>query len=345
MFWRYFGLSVLALVLYAANSANSVNPVTAALAQSALLRFDGLDIDTSEFSPALRNRLFEIQLEYYQQLQTVLDQVALERFIEEEAARRQQSQDAVKQALFAVQPATEDEIKAFYEHNKGRIRESFAEVKDRIGPFLATQRRQALERQWVARLRSEGRYRLLLQPPQAPYVEINTDGFPGKGPQQAKVTVVEFADYRCSHCINAYPEVQKVMARYAGQARLVFMDLPVIRPQQVSARLARGGACAAEQGRFWGYHDLAFEQQGDLDADSALVLATELELDLAAFQTCLDSEQAKAKLARSQAEAERLGVTGTPTFFVNGQKLVVDDLVQGLDQAIASALRQPQSSH
>ena len=324
----YIGLSAL-LFVFATSLAS---------AESALLRFDGIDIDRSELSAGLRNQLFEAEMEHYRQLQSLLEQAALERFIADEAERQQQSIVQVRQALFAVKPPSEDEIKVFYEQNKARIRESFDEIKNRIGPFLMSQQREALQQQLIVRLRDEGRYQSLLQRPQAPVVEIATEGFPSKGAADAKVTVVEFADYRCGHCINAYLPVQEVIEQYAEQVRLVFMDLPVIRPQQVSGRLAIGGSCAAAQDKFWDYHDLAFEQQGDLNADSPLALAQELELDMTAFASCLDSDQAKAQLAKSQAQADQLGVTGTPTFFVNGQKLFAEDLSEGLKAAIDAAL-------
>ena len=97
-----------------------------------------------------------------------------------------------------------------------------------------------------------------------------------------------------------------------------------------------------EQGKFWAYHDQAFEDQITLTKDAPLEIAEEVGLDLAAFKSCVASQRPKDYVARAEGQAERLGVSSTPTLYVNGQRLrVTRGLGPDLDAAVKAALGAP----
>ena len=102
--------------------------------------------------------------------------------------------------------------------------------------------------------------------------------------------------------------------------------------------LAEGAACADMQGRFWEYHDLAFQRQASLARASVLQFARELKLDMSAFEDCLNSDFPKARVAQGEDQARALGLTSTPTLFLNGRKLHLHDIERELIEAIEKLL-------
>lgn len=138
-----------------------------------------------------------------------------------------------------------------------------------------------------------------------------------RGPAEASVTLVEFADFRCPHCAHMQPVLARVLASYPRDVRLVFVHFPVVSPD--SGRAAIAALAAGRQGRFWEMHDFLFEL-GDRPLDEELLAARahELGLDVGRFSLDLRSPDLARAVESDLAEAKRLGLRGTPAFFVNG---------------------------
>nr|VFJ98010.1 MAG: Thioredoxin [Candidatus Kentron sp. LFY] len=118
------------------------------------------------------------------------------------------------------------------------------------------------------------------------------------------------------------------------------MDFPITETV-VSRTIARGGVCADEQGEFWAYHDLAYQQQEDMHQDLPIELADEIGLDGKAFGDCLGSEKAAARVERTEREARRLQLKRTPGIFVNGKPVIGhDDLERNIIRAVEVELAQ-----
>jgi len=175
--------------------------------------------------------------------------------------------------------------------------------------------------------REPGFYRWYMQ---QPLQSIPADGGQFKGSERAPVTIVEFSDFECGHCAKAYRVLKEIFPRYRSQIRLVFRHFPldsscnssVQRPlHRYGCAAAIAAECAAEQGRFWEYHDMLFENQARLDPASLLAYAQELRLDMGRFQACMKSDAARSRVLRDVAEGMRLGIDSTPTFFVNGRTI------------------------
>jgi protein-disulfide isomerase len=144
---------------------------------------------------------------------------------------------------------------------------------------------------------------------------------PRKGAPDARVTVVVFSDFQCPYCTRGEQVLKQLTATYGDRVRVVFRNFPL--PMHPAARTAAAAALAAhEQGKFWEYHDLLFAHQDALGREALEGYARQLGLDLTRFRAALDSGRFDADLAADLAEAARLGVTGTPTFFVNGRRIV-----------------------
>lgn len=321
-------LFVAALALFTTPAAADDGP---------LFRFEGFDYFADDLPVAQRQLLYEAAQQHYQSIQSVADEALFDVHVSREAKRTGANEDEVRESLLAVDPPSESAIEAFYKANEARIPAPLDQVRDRISLFLSEQAIQARKKVLVDEIKSGHEFELLARAPVPPRVEIDTRGYPFKGAADAPVTVVEFSDFQCPHCKQASAVLRTLADRYGDRIRFVYKDFPVNR-SGVSRLVARGAACADEQGRFWDYHDLAFETQSELSNDSPAALASTLGLDLESFDRCYQDAASADKVARSEQEAHRLGLSGTPTLFVNGRRLVIEDLEQDVSQAIERAL-------
>jgi len=131
-----------------------------------------------------------------------------------------------------------------------------------------------------------------------------------------------------------------VLKEYDGRVRLVFKDMPL--PFHDKARPAHEASrCAAEAGRFWPYHDRLFAEQPAFDREDLIRYAVELGLDRAAFVRCLDDRRFAAAVEADVAQARALGISGTPTFLVNGRTLVGAHPIETFRSVIDDALKTP----
>jgi len=149
--------------------------------------------------------------------------------------------------------------------------------------------------------------------------EVSIEGEPTKGNPNAKITIVEFSGYDCPFCARfARETMKKILSNFS--VKFVLKDFPV--HGEVKAHEAAN--CAMEQGKYWEYHDILFERQGEWRKnDSKFVeYAKELGLDVDKFKACLDSGKYRQEVLEDKQEGIELGVTGTPTFFINGKKVV-----------------------
>lgn len=152
-------------------------------------------------------------------------------------------------------------------------------------------------------------------------VNIETIDDPSIGAENPVITIVEFADFECPYCRESVSALSKVIENYGTEVKIIFRDFPnlVSHPNAVEAALAAN--CANEQGRFWQYHDLLFEYQAELSENLYRDLAVNLGLDMEKFNSCMDSQKYLAEVQDDLREGIRLGVEGTPTYFISGSKL------------------------
>lgn len=153
-------------------------------------------------------------------------------------------------------------------------------------------------------------------------VSIDDDSV--KGSDDAPITMIEFSDYECPFCERFYlqtlPHIQKDYID-TGKVKYVFRDYPLSFHLNAT-KAAEAAECAGEQKKYWDYHDTLFQHQNALDNKSLKQYALNLGLDTAAFNQCLDSGAMAGEVQNDFEEGSRLGIRGTPTFFINGTKVV-----------------------
>lgn len=147
------------------------------------------------------------------------------------------------------------------------------------------------------------------------------DGAAIKGAAEPLVTIVEFSDFQCPFCGAFAQTLDELVTAYPDDVRIVFMQYPM--PMHPNAEIAAKATIAAQaQGKFWAMHDLAFANRTKLGRDDLIEHAQELGLDPEKFAADLDAEATQKRLDQEVALGRRLGVRGTPSFFVNGQRHV-----------------------
>jgi protein-disulfide isomerase len=159
-----------------------------------------------------------------------------------------------------------------------------------------------------------------------------------KGNPNALVTIAEFSDFQCPFCSRVNPTIKKIFETYGDKVRVVFKHNPLSfhkdAPLASEASLAAGA-----QGKFWEMHDLLFQNQRKLKKDNLIAYATQLGLNVAQFTADLDSRKFKAQVDADLAQAKKLGVRGTPNFFVNGKKLTGAQPFASFKKKIDEALK------
>lgn len=149
---------------------------------------------------------------------------------------------------------------------------------------------------------------------------------PTKGPEEAPVVIEEFSDFQCPACRANAPIVAAAIEEFPTQVKFVYKDFPLSSHSQ-SRTSASAAFCAAQQGKFQEFHDALFENQavwsiGSTEAQEFFTnLAIEQGLDVEDWNRCRDSRDARRAIQDNVDEGFERGVTGTPTFYVNGEKI------------------------
>jgi protein-disulfide isomerase len=142
-----------------------------------------------------------------------------------------------------------------------------------------------------------------------------------RGPQDAKVTIVEFSDFQCPFCSRVEPTLAQIAKEYPKDVRLVWRNQPL--PFHPNAMPAAEAACAAgEQGKFWEMHDKMYANQQQLSPDSYNKWAQESGLNMNKFKASVDAHECKPRIEADSKYGQSVGANGTPTFFINGRQLV-----------------------
>lgn len=156
---------------------------------------------------------------------------------------------------------------------------------------------------------------------------------PFKGQADSRIVVTEYSDFQCPACSQVQPVLAEILDKYSGQIRFEYYHFPLESVHDYAFSAAVASECANEQGRFWEYHDLLFENQENLKNSDLKLYATEIEgMDAGAFNTCLDSERTRDIVKSDLKEAAALKLRGTPSFFVNGKKVPSADQIDSYIQ-------------
>ncbi|MFA5051467.1 MAG: DsbA family protein [Patescibacteria group bacterium] len=174
---------------------------------------------------------------------------------------------------------------------------------------------------------------------QSTIAEVDSPDAPYTGSADSPVVVVEFSDFQCPYCEQAFPVVRELINFYGDRIKFEYRNFPISESHPDAQKAAEAGLCAQNQGKFWELHDKMFINQSDLSVLALKNYAKEINLDSAKFNTCLDSGAFAQRVQKDFQDGLFAGVQGTPTFFVNGQILqgvpTFADMQGAIDQLLS----------
>ena len=292
-------------------------------ASEILAEVDGVAITSEEVEKPLVSQLSKLEEQIYNLKRQRLEALINDTLLANEAAKRKLTVPALLDAEVTAKVGliTEQEIEKFYRDNKAQLKGEQAQVREQIRAFLQNQKLTAKREEFLKSISSQANVLVYLRAPPVKRIAVSVHGAPFKGGASAPVTIVEFSDFHCPFCQRVVSTLAQLESRYGEKIKLVFRDFPIESLHPGATKAHEAARCANEQGKFWPYHDKLFASSPSSSPDVFKGLAKEVGLDLSNFEICLNSEKYQAAIQEDMAEGARIGVDGTPAFFINGRQI------------------------
>lgn len=331
--------SLLILLLAASAFAQTSDTVVASV--------NNIEVTQKQVDESVATRIYPLQQQLYAIRKAALENLVTAKVLETEAAARGISIDELRRQLTSGEiNVTRAQVEEAYKQNASFFAAmSPDEARERLRLDLENQARMKHYRAGLEALRKKWTVNLSLPPPSLP-LELYDGLSPAKGSSKPLVTIVEFSDFECPFCSAVQSTLKQVLQSYGRDVRLVFKHLPS-EGHRNSLPAARAAYCAAEQDRFWEFHDALFASKS-LSPAVFTQIATELGLGLPKFQACLSSEQSRTAIVKDIETARLFRIESTPTFIVNGKliqgALSFADFQKIIEQELSQRANQKQSS-
>ena len=334
------------LPLLAAAASVAAAPAQNLSGAEPLAQVNGAVITDAEVEAGLAQSLSKLREQIYREKRMRLEALIDERLLAGEAAKRGVSADALiaSEITAKAAPVSDADAAAFYEANKTRLKGDLAQWREKIRTFIGEQRATAARQAFVKTLREGAAVKVFLEPPPVFRATVNVSSAPVRGNPSAPVTIVEFSDFHCPFCRKVQPVLVQLLSKYPDRVRIVYKDLPLdnLHPQARAA--AEAARCAADQGKFWEFHDKLYAAGPDGSPETLKRFAQDVAVDVERFEACRSTRQHRAAVEKDVREGGSLGITGTPGFFINGRFLSgaqpVEAFARIVDEELA-AMPQP----
>jgi protein-disulfide isomerase len=311
---------------------------------SVVAEISGHKVTVDELEEKQAGKLLQAKYKYYLAERDALEQYIDDQLLEMEAKKESVPLDELfkRHVTINVQEPTEDQLRFYYEGVQ--TEEPYEAARSKIIETVHQLRVKKARDAYIAELRAQYGVVVELNQPKA---NVAVGNAPRLGSPDAPVQIIEFADYECPYCQQVNGDLKKLADQFGNKVSLVYKDFP-LPMHPLAARAAEAAHCAEAQGRFWEFHDSLFKtkrlQMSDLKEQ-----ARSLQLDTARFDKCLETGEQTALVKKEAQEGQRLGLQGTPSFFVNGHFMSGAIGYVKLREAVmqelsASAPAKPQSS-
>jgi len=283
---------------------------------------NGEKISLRDLRQASGEPLARLEEQTYRLKQQKLESMIEDQLLAREARRRNVSLESLVDSEITSKAAevTPPEIHSVYELNKNQFQKPESEVEGQIRSLLHDQKVAIRRQEFAKSLQLKAKVSVYLTPPPPFRAEIGTEG-PSRGTADALVIIVEFEDFQCPFCKKAQETLERVLVRYKDKVRIVHRDFPLQPLHPASWRAHEAGRCAEEQGKFWEFRDLLYKNASVAGSEQLNNFASQVGVNLSDFRKCLDSRKFRAVVQKDEDDGERLGVQGTPSFFINGRLL------------------------
>ncbi|HUO59805.1 MAG TPA: thioredoxin domain-containing protein [Candidatus Acidoferrales bacterium] len=274
---------------------------------------NGHALTAADLEHSKSGSLLQARYTYYQTERKALDELVDEKLLALAAAEKNETVDQMlaNDVYKGITGPTEDQMQVYYEGMESD--EPYSAMRTRLYDHILDMRKSKARAAFVKTLREKANLHITLQPPTS---DVNTTGAPIDGSKNAPLQLVEFADYECPYCQKVNPSMHQLKKEYGDRLTIVYKEfpLPMHKHAQKSAEAA---LCAGEQGKYLEFHDMLFNTRA-LEVADLKKYAVQAGMDGNAFNQCLDSGKEAAAVAKDLDEGKALGLTGTPSFFLNG---------------------------
>jgi predicted DsbA family dithiol-disulfide isomerase len=315
--------------------------------ETVLAKIDNIEITQKQVDDSVAAQIYPLQQQLYAIRKAALENLITTKILESEAAARRVSiEELRKQLTLGEVNVTRAQVEDAYKQNASFFATmSPDEARERLRLDLENQARMKHYRDGLDALRQKWTVTMNFSPPVF-VTELDDGVSPVRGAANPVVTIVEFSDFECPFCKQVQSVLKQLVETYGREVRLVFKHLP-LEGHRNSLPAARAAYCAAEQDRFWQFHDALFAA-GNLSPPGFEQIAADLGLGLPRFHECVASERSRAAVVKDVEVAGRLRLDSTPSFVVNGkvikgalsfagfQKIVEQELSQRATQKQSS---------
>jgi protein-disulfide isomerase len=314
------------LLLVTACSSTSAQPAKRMAPSDVVATVGSTSITLSEVDdkalqqPAGNFGSMKLSQALYEARRAAVDDLVANALLDQEAKARGLDRSAlVEQEITSKVTAVNDaDISTWYQQNQARVQGApLEQVRQPIRAYLTQERMEVARQQYLDALKGKTPVRVLLEPPRQTVAAANGAA---KGPATAPIEVIEFSDFQCPYCQRANPTVTQVLKTYGDRIRFVYRHFPLGNHPNAKPA-AEASQCAAEQGKFWEYHDALFANPSKLADADLKQRAAELGLDAGKFNACVDMHKYKTHVEADMKAGEEAGVNGTPAFFINGRMI------------------------
>jgi predicted DsbA family dithiol-disulfide isomerase len=277
-----------------------------------------IEITQKQVDDSIAAQIYPLEQQLYAIRKAALENLITTKILESEAAaRRVPIEELRKQLTLGEVNVTRAQVEEAYKQNASFFATmSPDEARERLRLDLENQARMKHYRAGLDALRQKWTVTMNFSPPVF-VTELDDGVSPVRGAANAVVTIVEFSDFECPFCKQVQSALKQVVETYGREVRLVFKHLP-LEGHRNSLPAARAAYCAAEQDRFWQFHDALFAA-GNLSPPVFEQIASDLGLGLPKFQECVASERSRAAVVKDIEAAGLLRLDSTPSFVVNGK--------------------------
>ena len=293
---------------------------------SAIGTFASKPLDRNTLTGDEKLKIFEAENAVYNAYEEVLTQRFVVSFFEKYKSDKGLPDVAAAQKQYFSEKVVvaDEEVTKFLAENKdnpGLQRMPEAERPKQIRMYLENRARSGVIKEIVDAAKGKGEIVVAMSRPAEPRLDITDGGNAFMGPKDAKVTIVEFADFQCPFCARMIPTIKEVLKKYDGKVRWVYRDFPLreIHPMAVPASVAAN--CAGAQNKYFEMHHKLYDNVSKLSEELFTQLAADLKLDAAKFSACQKDPKMVEEVNRDADDGQKFGVNGTPAYFINGRKL------------------------
>ena len=287
-------------------------------ADTVVATVNGVPITQKQVDESIAARIYPLQQQLFAIRKAALENLIVSRLLEAEARQRGVSVDELRRQLTRGEIAvTRIQVEEAFAQNASFFASmSPDEARERLRLDLENQARMKHYRAALEGLRKKWTITANLPEP-ALALRLDDGVSPATGAVKPAVTIVEFSDFECRFCREVQPALKQVLERYGKDVRLVFKHLP-LDGHRNAVPAARAAYCAAQQDRFWQFHDALFSADS-LTPEVFDSVAQELGIGMAQFRACRSAEQSRAAVVRDLETARSFHIDSTPSFLINGK--------------------------